>query len=206
MQSSVQEEPTIADRMETIMSAQHVAGADAIDCAKVSDEQFKDLGDAVMGKLAGDEKHHTMMEDMMGGEDTAPTVAMHIMLGKRYLGCNGSMPMMMGMTSMLLTMHKDEKLGNYLADSDGRTLYVFSSDRHGVSNCSGACLQNWPPYFFPKGFKNSNTIRDLGILQRSNSSSQLMWENMPLYYYSQDKKPGDTLGNGIKNLWRVITF
>ncbi len=36
-------------------------------------------------------------------------------------------------------------LGEILTGPDGRTLYVFTKDTAGVSNCTGACLQNWPP-------------------------------------------------------------
>ncbi|HEX5369192.1 MAG TPA: hypothetical protein VFY10_07230, partial [Dehalococcoidia bacterium] len=36
-------------------------------------------------------------------------------------------------------------LGNYLTGPDGKTLYVFLKDAPNTSNCTGACLQTWPP-------------------------------------------------------------
>ena len=38
----------------------------------------------------------------------------------------------------------DTPLGKVLADGTGKTLYVFTVDTAGKSNCSGDCLANWP--------------------------------------------------------------
>src|ERR1035441_4495455 len=37
-------------------------------------------------------------------------------------------------------------IGQYLADSSGNTLYTYSGDTKGVSNCTGSCISSWPPY------------------------------------------------------------
>ena len=37
------------------------------------------------------------------------------------------------------------KLGRILADSRGRTLYLFENDKRGHSSCAGACATYWPP-------------------------------------------------------------
>jgi len=39
----------------------------------------------------------------------------------------------------------DAALGHFLTDDAGMTLYVFSNDEPGVSNCVDACAVNWPP-------------------------------------------------------------
>lgn len=39
----------------------------------------------------------------------------------------------------------DPTLGKILVDGNGMTLYTYAKDTTGVSNCSGGCLQNWPP-------------------------------------------------------------
>ena len=37
------------------------------------------------------------------------------------------------------------KLGRILVDARGRTLYLFTKDKHGRSTCTGRCTRVWPP-------------------------------------------------------------
>jgi Secreted repeat of unknown function len=37
------------------------------------------------------------------------------------------------------------KLGTFLVDGHGRTLYLFQKDKTKRSTCSGACATDWPP-------------------------------------------------------------
>jgi predicted lipoprotein with Yx(FWY)xxD motif len=41
-------------------------------------------------------------------------------------------------------------LGRFLADGNGMTLYLFTKDTPGVSNCYGKCEIAWPPVI-PEG-------------------------------------------------------
>src|SRR5207248_9773541 len=43
-----------------------------------------------------------------------------------------------------VTLHKT-KIGNVLATSSGRTLYLFMKDRNRKSACYGQCATYWPP-------------------------------------------------------------
>src|SRR5438477_12735893 len=38
------------------------------------------------------------------------------------------------------------KLGHYLVDAQGHTLYLFERDETGDSYCYGACASVWPPF------------------------------------------------------------
>lgn len=40
---------------------------------------------------------------------------------------------------------QNDSLGLILVDGAGNTLYRFTNDPPGVSNCVGACAGNWPP-------------------------------------------------------------
>ena len=42
-------------------------------------------------------------------------------------------------------LNYNAELGTFLTDTAGNTLYLFSNDIAGTSNCSGECLENWPP-------------------------------------------------------------
>ena len=47
-------------------------------------------------------------------------------------------------SSTMVNMVNDAKLGAFLVDDKGMSLYVYGKDTAGVSNCSGQCLANWP--------------------------------------------------------------
>lgn len=93
-------------------------------------------------------------------------------------------------------------LGSIMTDTKGMTLYIYSKDTSGVSNCSGACLKAWPAYTAPS---NAGTLpANVSVIKRSDGTSQYAWKGMPLYYYVGDKKAGDVNGNGIGGVWSVV--
>jgi len=110
----------------------------------------------------------------------------------------------------VMTQNKNP-FGNYLVDSRGMTLYYFTNDVKGggsvqpKSNCSGQCLVNWPAFnanniIAPSLLKNS----DFSTIQREDGTEQIAYKGWPLYYYIQDKKSGDTLGDGVNGVWFVV--
>jgi predicted lipoprotein with Yx(FWY)xxD motif len=90
-------------------------------------------------------------------------------------------------------------LGDVLVDRQGRTLYLFERDSGTMSACTGACAVNWPPLrvrgipLVGSGAKPS----DVGRTARPDGVSQLTYPGHPLYTFVQDRKPGDTTGEGI---------
>ena len=96
-------------------------------------------------------------------------------------------------------------LGNYLVDAKGMTLYYFAKDSVGKSTATAAILQNWP-IFNPGSFVPVSTINtaDFGTITRDDGLKQATYKGYPLYYYAKDKTSGDTLGQGVNNVWFVI--
>ena len=95
-------------------------------------------------------------------------------------------------------------LGMFMTDANGMTLYYFTKDTPGVSACTGACATLWPPFktsqlSIPTLLKTS----DFGTITRTDGLAQATYMGRPLYHYSLDKKPGDTIGQGFNNLWYV---
>ncbi|WP_082341342.1 cytochrome D1 domain-containing protein [Sporosarcina globispora] len=104
-----------------------------------------------------------------------------------------------------LQVKKSEQVGKYLADAEGMTLYYFTKDEPGVSNCKGACLEIWPP-FHAENIKAPGSFdkKDFGTIVREDGQKQTTYKGYPLYYFVNDKQPGDINGQGVKDVWYVI--
>ena len=110
-----------------------------------------------------------------------------------------------------LVMTKNGGPAIYLADPAGRTLYVSAQDTVGtagtppVSNCTGACLANWPAFLaggdvVPTGIDPSK----LTTFTRADGTKQSAFDGHPLYYFAGDAVPGDQKGNGFMGLWSIV--
>jgi len=103
----------------------------------------------------------------------------------------------------------DAKLGSILTDGAGMTLYVFKKDTPGASSCTGTCAQNWPPLTIAAGappFAGTGVTGQLGVIQRSDGTSQITYNDMPLYLFAGDKQPGDTNGQGVGGVWSSVAL
>jgi predicted lipoprotein with Yx(FWY)xxD motif len=87
------------------------------------------------------------------------------------------------------------QLGLVITDAAGRTLYVYANDKPGVSNCTGACAQAWPPFTAGSGTPTSGA--GVATIQRSDGTTQVTYGGSPLYYYVADTAAGDAKGDGV---------
>jgi predicted lipoprotein with Yx(FWY)xxD motif len=105
------------------------------------------------------------------------------------------------------TTYQDTSAGKVLADSKGMTLYVFDNDAKGatMSACTGKCIVNWPPFLAPADATASGdwTVVD-GKDKDGNAIKLWAYEGQPLYYWVNDKKPGDVDGDGKGGVWHVV--
>ena len=107
-------------------------------------------------------------------------------------------------SSTMVNMVTDPKLGDFLVDSKGMTLYVFGKDTAGVSNCTGQCLVNWPALIANGTLTaGSGVTGTLSSFTRPDGTNQVAYNGMPLYYFIGDKKAGDTTGQGKLGVWFV---
>lgn len=99
---------------------------------------------------------------------------------------------------------KKDGIGSYLTDIKGMTLYTFKKDMPGKSMCEGACVNNWPLFYREKvEAKDGLVSSDFGTITRADGKMQTTYKGMPLYYFIKDVKPGDTVGQGFKDVWSV---
>jgi predicted lipoprotein with Yx(FWY)xxD motif len=88
------------------------------------------------------------------------------------------------------------KAGTYLTGTGGRALYLWVADANGMSSCSGACAQAWPPLKGKPTAGKGVTSSDLGTIKRSDGSMQATYKGHPLYYFAGDSGSGTTNGQG----------
>ena len=102
----------------------------------------------------------------------------------------------------------NDELGEFLVDSAGMTLYLFTNDEPGVSNCSGDCLVNWPALTVEEGQQPTLAAGipgRLGTIQRADDSTfQVTYNGMPLYYWVNDTAPGEATGQNRGEVWFVV--
>jgi len=90
----------------------------------------------------------------------------------------------------------NSSLGKILVDGGGRTLYMFTRDRHNKDKCFAvrSCAATWPPLTTSAkpharaGAKSSL----LGTISLPNGSKQVTYAGHPLYVYSGDSQSHET--------------
>jgi predicted lipoprotein with Yx(FWY)xxD motif len=102
------------------------------------------------------------------------------------------------------------KIGKVVANKQGHTLYMFRADHGKTSACYGKCATFWPPLttvgkpVLGPGLKASL----VGTAKRKDGKLQVTYKGHLLYAYVDDKKPGQTAGEGSKAFgasWYALT-
>lgn len=102
----------------------------------------------------------------------------------------------------------DPALGRYLSDTEGMTLYLFLNDTvENESTCEDQCAEAWPPFTaeepltLPRGLQDD----ELTSFERTDGTTQVAYNGIPLYYWASDTQPGDTTGQGVGDVWFVVS-
>jgi len=84
----------------------------------------------------------------------------------------------------------------FLVDTDAMSLYTFDKDALNKRNCDAECQKVWPL------FLGANTgSENIKVLK---GTDHLAYRKHPLYYFVNDKAPGDILGNNVKDVWHLV--
>jgi predicted lipoprotein with Yx(FWY)xxD motif len=100
------------------------------------------------------------------------------------------------------------KFGKVLFAGNGRVLYLFTSDRPGVSNCSGECAAAWPPFYARGKLVAGDGVNRklLGRTTRPDGRKQVTYKGHPLYFYVHDPR-GEILCHNVNEFggdWLVV--
>jgi predicted lipoprotein with Yx(FWY)xxD motif len=90
-------------------------------------------------------------------------------------------------------------LGMILVDGSGRTLYLFEKDQSDQSACAGACAAAWPvdqSSGIPKAGSGVKASM-LGTIKRGDNTTQVTYNQHPLYYFQGDSGAGQQNGQGV---------
>ncbi|VXC24208.1 hypothetical protein [Aeromicrobium sp. 9AM] len=99
-------------------------------------------------------------------------------------------------------------LGRIVVDGKGMTAYAFDKDTpgSGKSSCTGACAEEWPAITTSSAKPKVDGVKgEVGTITGADGSKQVTLEGMPLYTYADDGKAGDTNGQGVGDIWWVVS-
>jgi predicted lipoprotein with Yx(FWY)xxD motif len=88
----------------------------------------------------------------------------------------------------------------YVMYQDHMSLYTYSEDEIGKSNCYNECAKDWHPATLDAETKLGESY---SLINRADGTIQAAFRGMPLYLYSKDRKPGDIYGDGVDGVWHL---
>ena len=102
-------------------------------------------------------------------------------------------------SQLTINSHHDQQI---LANHKGFSVYTFDKDKLNTSNCYGPCAIKWPPVLADKEISKG----DYTTTERKDGLLQLQYKAKPLYLWVGDKAPGETTGDGVKNVWHLVAM
>ena len=93
-----------------------------------------------------------------------------------------------------------------LTNAEGFTLYWFAPDAPTRSTCYGTCAGYWPPVTGTPA-AGPGVTGTLGTIKRSDGTTQITYNEHPLYTYVGDTAPGQAFGNNLNlngGLWHEV--
>jgi predicted lipoprotein with Yx(FWY)xxD motif len=112
----------------------------------------------------------------------------------------------MTVDSPVVTATEHPSLGTILTNQ-GMTLYLYTPDEENVSNCYDQCAVNWPPLLVGAGAPVAGTgvTGELSVIDRTDGGRQVAYNGIPLYFWIRDVRPGDATGQGVGDVWFVLS-
>lgn len=104
----------------------------------------------------------------------------------------------------------NSRYGRMLFDGKGRALYLFTRERTSRSRCYGDCAEAWPPFLTRGKPRARSGVKSslLGTTRRRDGRMQVTYRGQPLYYYVDDREPGQVLCQDVVEFggtWLVVS-
>lgn len=121
--------------------------------------------------------------------------------GQPYPGGEGAAPGPTGSGPKTVAKSLRLKGRTLLTSTSGRTLYSLSAERHGKFICTEAsgCTSLWHPLTVASGVVPKGPVK-LGTVTRPEGTVQVSYRGLPLYTFTDDRKRGQTKGEGLKDV------
>jgi predicted lipoprotein with Yx(FWY)xxD motif len=104
---------------------------------------------------------------------------------------------------------RQTSLGPVLADRQGMTVYLLTSDKPHRSLCDAQCLTYWPAVPAPKSTGQLPGISATVATTKSTAGKPMATAGgWPLYTFVNDHAPGDVTGEGMKSfggVWYAVS-
>jgi predicted lipoprotein with Yx(FWY)xxD motif len=115
-------------------------------------------------------------------------------------------------SSAVISTRKVSGLGTVLVNAQGRTLYMFTADKHAKVTCVKGCAGLWPPAKLAAGQQPSAGGGAKASLLGSDPDPEggevITYAGWPLYTYAADSEAGSADGQGVNadgGLWYVLS-
>jgi predicted lipoprotein with Yx(FWY)xxD motif len=101
----------------------------------------------------------------------------------------------------------DATLGTYLADGNGRALYVFTNDTTSTSTCDATCMQEWQPVIVNATPTMMTGVSSslVGTSMMADGTTQLTLNGHPVYFHADDMTSGQISGQGMDSSWFLVS-
>lgn len=105
----------------------------------------------------------------------------------------------------VLTVAETAEYGPFIADAEGRALYLLEADSEGMSTCYDACAEVWPPFLAEVGDPAAGDppvqAGLISTFERRDGAMQVAYGGHPLYYYEDDQGAGQATGQDVTDEW-----
>lgn len=183
--------------------------------APVTPSATAPAGEAGSAEAEGAEAGRVEAEGAEAGQPVAvPTVAkkqrwVKIFSGPSATDVTPPKSRTSGSNVVELNATENDKIGTYVADGAGRTLYRFDNDANKPpkSVCNGDCATAWPPLLIKspgKIFPTGVDPKIVGYVERADGTCQVTINGWPVYYFVADAKAGDINGQGLNGKWFAV--
>jgi uncharacterized surface protein with fasciclin (FAS1) repeats len=103
-----------------------------------------------------------------------------------------------------VVVKETETMGKIITDTYGNSLYFFTKDAFGTSMCIDGCLNNWPVFYVENMEIGAGLDpADFATINRGAGVMQTTYKGWPLYYFTNDSRPGVMLGDGVIGKWFI---